>query len=119
MDWSVVGERLRAGEFDAAFRLVQSAPPWYQRFFGEDSPLGYNNPQVIKLIGQAIATADPNESDRIYRELMGIFRLEQPLTYLHPWTTTFVVHRRIQGLNTPFRADPLRFMEDLWLEDEN
>ncbi len=97
----------------------RAPPPWYQRFFGEDSPLGYNNPQVIKLIDQAIATADPNESDRIYRELMGIFRVEQPITYLHPYTSTFVVHRRIQGLSTPFRADPSKFMEDLWLEDED
>jgi peptide/nickel transport system substrate-binding protein len=119
MDWSVVGERLRAGEFDAAFRLVQSGPLWYQRYFGEDSPLGYNNPRVIKLINQSIATADPNESDRIYRELMGIFRVEQPITYLHPYTSTFVVHRRIQGLSTPFRADPSKFMEALWLEEEN
>ena len=66
-----------------------------------------------------IATADPNENDRIYRELMGIFRVEQPITYLLPAISTSVVHRRIQGLSTPFRADPLRFLEDLWLEDEN
>ena len=110
---------MRAGEFDAAFTVVQSGPYWYQRFFGADSPLGYSNPEVIKLIDQAIATADPNESDRIYRELMGIFRVEQPITYLLPAISTSVVHRRIQGLSTPFRADPLPFMEDLWLEGEN
>jgi len=119
MDVSVVRERLEAGEFDAAFMVVQSGPHWYQRFFGADSPLGYSNPKVIKLIDQAIATADPNESDRIYRELMGIFRVEQPITYLHPWTTAFVVHRRIQGLSTPFRADPVMIMGDLWLEEDD
>ena len=119
MDGTVVWARLEAGEFDAAFMVVQSGPHWYQRYFGADSPLGYSNPKVIKLIDQAIATADPNEEDRIYHALMGIFRAEQPITYLLPWTYTFLVHRRIQGLSTPFRADPLAIMEDLWLEDEN
>ena len=119
MDGTVVWGRLEAGEFDAAFMVVQSGLHWYQRYFGADSPLGYRNPKVIKLINQAIATADPNEIDQIYRELMGIFRVEQPITYLHPFITAYIVHRRIQGLSTPFRADPLQIMEDLWLEGEN
>ena len=119
MDLGVIWERLSAGEFEAAFMVVQSSPGWYLKYFGDDSPLGYNNPEVVKLIEEAVATADPNEVDRIYGELTGIFRVEQPITYLHPLVTTFVVHRRIQGLSTPFRADPLAIMEDLWLEDEN
>ncbi len=119
MDGPVVRERLEAGNFEAAFRVVRPWPWWYLWYFGADSPLGYSNPKVIKLIDQAIATADPNENDRIYRELMGIFRVEQPITYLHPWTNAFVVHRRIQGLSTPFRADPVVIMGDLWLEEDD
>jgi len=119
MDRSVIWERLEAGEFDAAFMVVQSGPHWYQRYFGADSPLGYSNLKVIKLIDQVIATANPNESDRIYRELMGIFQVEQPITYLLPLITTSVVHRRIQGLSTPFQADPVKIMGDLWLENES
>ena len=119
MDLGVIWERLSAGEFEAAFMVVQSSPGWYLKYFGDDSPLGYNNPEVVKLIEEAVATADPNEEDRIYHALMGIFRAEQPITYLLPWTYTFLVHRRIQGLSTPFRADPLHFMEELWLEDES
>lgn len=118
LDLAVVWERLSIGKFDAAFMVVQSAPQWYQKYFGADSPLGYNNPEVIRLIDQAVATADPNEEDRIYRELMRIFRVEQPITYVLPLTLTYVVHRRVQGLSTPFRADPLKIMGDLWLKDE-
>lgn len=118
LDHAVLWERLGTGEFDAAFMIVQGAPHWYQKYFSADSPLGYNNPKVIKLIDQAIATADPNEQDRIYLELRRIFRVEQPITYL-PLYWTYFVHRRIQGLITPFRADPLKIMEDLWLEDED
>ena len=117
LDKAVVWERLGTGEFDAAFMVVQSSPQWYQKYFGVDSPIGYNNLEVIKLIDQAVATADPNEEDRIYRELTRIFQVEQPITYL-PLSWTYFVHRRIQGLSTPFRADPLKIMEDLWLEDE-
>jgi peptide/nickel transport system substrate-binding protein len=118
LDGSVIWERLNIGKFDAAFMIVQSAPQWYQKYFGADSPLGYNNPEVIKLIDQAVATADPNEEDRIYRELMRIFQEEQPITYTIPLTLTYFVHRRIHGLSTPFRADPLEIMGDLWIEEE-
>ena len=119
MDLLVCWERLNAGEFDAAFMVVQNGPRWYQQYVGEDSPAGYNNPQVKTLLDQAIATADPDEQDRIHRELMSIFRVEQPITYLGPATRTFVAHRRIKGLSSPFRADATQIMEDLWLEDED
>ncbi len=32
--------------------------------------------------------------------------------------TFHVVNQRIQGLSRPFRADPLPYMEDLWIEEE-
>ena len=119
MDFTTVWEKLDAGDFDAAFMVVQSRPSWYLSKFGKDSAVGYDNAQVIDLLEQALATADPGEQDQIHRELLRIFRIEQPLTYLGPHTGTFLVHRRIKGLSSPYRADPIVFMEDLWLEDQN
>ncbi len=28
------------------------------------------------------------------------------------------IHRRIRGLSSPWRADPVMFMEDLWIDNE-
>lgn len=44
-------------------------------------------------------------------------RLDMPFTFLYPQVHTFVAHRRIAGLSTPHRADPVRYLEFLWLED--
>lgn len=43
--------------------------------------------------------------------------MTRPVTLLHPVVRTFMAHRRIRGLSEPFRADPVRFMEDLWIEE--
>lgn len=59
-----------------------------------------------------------NERDSIYRELWPIFQAETPMTPLFPALWTFIAHRRIRGLSSPHRADPLWYMEDLWVEDD-
>ncbi|HUG42388.1 MAG TPA: hypothetical protein VMM12_18125 [Longimicrobiales bacterium] len=56
--------------------------------------------------------------DRIYLEIVDILRADQPVTFLHWFVVTTVAHRRIRGLSSPWRADPVMFMEDLRIEDE-
>lgn len=86
------------------------------RWLGEDSPLGYANPRIVALLRAASATADPDETDRIYRELMPVLRADVPVTFLFPVVHTVVAHRRVRGLRSPFQADPFMRMEHLWLE---
>ena len=50
---------------------------------------------------------------------MSIFQAELPFTYLVLDVETYVAHRRIKGLSSPWRADPVWFMEHLWLEEDN
>jgi peptide/nickel transport system substrate-binding protein len=116
---TIVNERVRDGEFEVAFAPFRHEPRWLNNRFGKDSPIGYTNAEVAALIGRAMVTTEPDEMDRIYRELMEIFRRDVPVTFLHPVIRTFIAHRRLRGLSTPFRADPLRFMEHLWLEEED
>ena len=44
--------------------------------------------------------------------------IEQPFTFLTFGVETYVAHRRIKGLSSPFRANPLRNARHLWIEDE-
>ena len=47
------------------------------------------------------------------------FRADAPVTLLFPKVDFDFVHRRIRELNSPWRADPVEFMEYLWLEDRS
>lgn len=55
--------------------------------------------------------------DRAYRELAPIFQSDLPVTFLAPMVTTTVAHRRLRRLSSPFRASPVRHMDELWLEE--
>ncbi len=113
------GERLRSGDFDAALGLLWSEIPELVRFFGEGSQLGYRNERVTQLLAAAQKTRNPDEMDKIFRGLMSEFVEDVPFTSLVLSVETYVVHRRVKGLSTPFRANPLWSVEHLWIEDEN
>jgi hypothetical protein len=49
---------------------------------------------------------------------MAIFQHDVPITILYPFEELSVAHRRLQGLSTPWRTDPVVHMEELWIEDE-
>ena len=119
LETSMVQRRVRTGEFEAAFTFARYFPGILKDEFGEDASIGYKNAQVIKLVDRVAVTADPDARDRIFRELMEIFRAEFPVTTLFPHPRTAVAHRRIQGLSTPYRVDPVWYMEELLLEDES
>lgn len=118
LDVSVLSRRLRAGEFEAAFYPFFNQLKGHVEWLGEGSPIGYTNSRVIGLLRAVQATTDPDEIDRIYRRLMPVVRADLPVTFLFPEVHTFVAHRRIRGLRSPDRANPVMRMEHLWLQDE-
>ncbi|MCZ6477120.1 MAG: ABC transporter substrate-binding protein [Gemmatimonadetes bacterium] len=113
----LVFDRLRSGDFEAAFTVFQHLAGWLERFLGAGSRLGYENPAVTSLIDRAVATADPDTMDAIHRDLAEIFRRDLPVTFLFPRTESYFVHRRIRGLEGRYWPDPVLHMEELWLED--
>jgi len=115
----VVG-RIRSGEFQAAFDRADFGHLTYTLSGGDSFEFAgsYQNARVIELVKRAETTANPDVQDQIYTDLRVIFREDVPLTYLIPFTRFSVAHRSIRGLSSPWRIDPLRFMEDLWLEEE-
>lgn len=117
LDPGLQGDRLSAGDFEAVFGGFDVGFYQQQKYLGRDNPIGYRNPEYVRLTDQAMATADPNELDRIYQASTEIFRADLPVTRLVPWTYTTFAHRRVRGLSTPFHARPDTYIEDLWLED--
>ncbi|MGQ0732279.1 MAG: ABC transporter substrate-binding protein [Acidobacteriota bacterium] len=102
--------RRRSGDFEAIMSL------FVHRNLAFDD-LRYQNAQVAALQELARTTMDPDVRDRAYRGISDILRIDQPITILIPDSGTHVVHRRVQGLDARWRANPLLFSEDLWLDD--
>jgi len=118
LDNPLVWDRVGVGDFEAAFHIHQQGSSALRRDLGGNNPIGYHNSEVVRLTDQAMATADPDELDHIYRALTEILRAELPVTRLVTWTVTAFTHPRVQGLSTPFHASPDTYIEDLWLETE-
>ena len=116
LETAVVQERLASGAFEAAVSFVVGVPAMLRMTFGEGSPLVYRSPRMTELIERAVETAHPERLDEIYLEIAEILRRDQPVTFLHWMMFTTVAHRRLQGLSSPWRADPAMFMEELWVE---
>ncbi len=132
VDTSAVGGRMRSGRWEAAFGFLR---PWrdnQKTLFGRGNITGYSNLEAFRLIDAADAASDPDELDRIYRELTEVYRNDLPVTRLVTRTEVHFAHRRVSGLRgwrsqvflsnaryPRFRARPDRFMEDLWLEEES
>ena len=108
--------RWRNGDFEAIIAFVSQNRE--SSFFGEESRLGYENPLAAELLRALEETMDPAVRDSLYRELMPIFEAEQPATFLFRMVEYFVAHRRVHGLSSPWRADPLVNLEHLWIEEE-
>jgi peptide/nickel transport system substrate-binding protein len=121
MDFFLVLERVTGSQFEAALFIANASldsPMGVLPFFGEESFIGYANRDVISLLNELQSAVGPDEIDRIHRQLAPIFEADLPATFLYPAIDTSVASRRVRGLSTPFRADPLRYIDELWLEGE-
>lgn len=114
---AVSWDRLSSGDFEALFTIVQSGVFAQVRDFGRENRIGYHNRETFQIIARLQTAADPEEQDRLYRRLTDIYRADMQVTRLIPWTMEWFVHRRVQGMSTPFRAEPDTYMEALWVEE--
>jgi peptide/nickel transport system substrate-binding protein len=111
LDGPTVAERVRAGDFDAAIWLTPV------EWFGQDSPMGYKNPRVARLLAAADSTVEQEEQDQIYRELAAIIHQDVPSTFLYPGIDFYAVRKEIRGFD-PGRTGNLFFnLERLWWEE--
>jgi peptide/nickel transport system substrate-binding protein len=100
------------GKFDAIMRGFQQFDPGWG--FG-----GYDNPELKQLLYEAIHSVSFDEVDRIANKIAPIFQKDLPWLMLYPDVKFHIVHKRIRGLESPFRAHPTRFIHSLWIEEED
>jgi peptide/nickel transport system substrate-binding protein len=119
LDYGAAMERFRRGDYEAFFAWINVGLPSYmEQYLGEDNPIRLENPRAGALVERAKITLDPEARDRVYEELAMIYREEVPVTFLFPDPWRYVAHRRLRGLSSPWRTDPLMHMDELWIEED-
>ncbi len=106
--------KLKPGDFEAAISWWN---PGMYASFGPESFLGYRNDDVYALLDILQVEQNPAVIDSLYRELWPHFQEDIPVTFLGPRVNLFVSDRRLRGLSSPHRGDPIWYMEDLWWEE--
>jgi peptide/nickel transport system substrate-binding protein len=119
LDYSVVRDRVEAKQRDLSAAIVQLGcyPESLEKCLGRSSFIDYRNSEIYPLLDQLVEVVNPDKVDRIYSQLAEILSKDQPVTFLMPRIVTFIAHRRLRGLSSPFQAIPSRHMEDLWIEE--
>ncbi len=115
LGYSIAMNQLRTGNFEAFLsRVVMRG-----NFVGKNSIMGYKNPRVVELLDSLRFNIwEQKEIDNIYDELSEIFVSDMPMTYLYPRFFFYAAHRRIRGIKSPFRTNPLYHVENFWIEEE-
>jgi peptide/nickel transport system substrate-binding protein len=117
----VLRDRIETGDFEAAFHSQRNN--WGLGLWAESpegNAWGYFDARLTDLYRQARQVENrlggPVE-DSLYLEMARIFRRDQPLTFVLPEIRFAVAHKRIQGLRSPDRYDPLLGMLYAWVEE--
>ncbi len=116
MAGSAMWARVEASRDDLSAMFSMVVAP--QQYLDPESITGYHNPEVYSLLDQMPGALDPEDLDRIYHQLAEILKEDQSVTFFMPRVITFIAHRRLRGLSSPFRSVPAHHMEDLWIEEE-
>jgi peptide/nickel transport system substrate-binding protein len=84
---------------------------YHRRFFGANSVIGFDAPQLQADIDRAYLELTPLERGELFADLMPKFQELAPILFLAPEMHTYVVDARYGGLSSPDRADPIRYAE--------
>ena len=115
LDGGVATKRFQAGEFDAVLRPIPAGG--WQRLFGAESLLGYRNARVAQLIDRLPFATSEDDEEAIDVEMTRIFQADVPATILFTRVDTTLASRRIHGLSSPWKINPIWAIDELSLDD--
>ncbi|MCB9758305.1 MAG: hypothetical protein H6739_00555 [Alphaproteobacteria bacterium] len=95
-------ERLRKKDYEAALAgwsaglFIDMIPLWHSGEQYEFNFVGYQNPEVDKLIEDALLEVDPDKSAEMFKQAQALIYEDQPYTFLY-WMDEIVgVHERFK-----------------------
>ena len=116
---SVIKQRFKSGaNFESILTLMHNRFDFtrLRDYFGENSKIGYQNKKMDSIFDLMKDTGDLIELDRLSKELIPVFEMDMPLTFLLPMISTHVVKSNLMGLSNHYNPDPVWFLEKLWIE---
>ena len=120
VEQSLVYQQLIHSDFDALidsrFPNSENSIRRIRKFFGPESYINYNNKKIDSILNLITETGDKDEIDRLFKDLATIFEREIPITFLMPLVQTHIVKSEVKGLKNLYKADPVLFLESLWIE---
>ncbi len=121
MSVMVLDPKVSNPDFEAGFfSLTNNIQGWFglDSVFGATSQVGYRNPEMHRLIGEARGTVDPQQLDRVYSRIMELCREDVPVTFLGIQVYYVVAHRRVRGFPPVLTKYPMEYVEHLWIEED-
>jgi peptide/nickel transport system substrate-binding protein len=112
----VIREKWASADFEAVLMILGTHR--LGALFGPDGTSGYRDPVVTAGIAAADAAASPRQRRAILAELAPVIVRDQPATLLYPGTAVYIVPSWVDGLASPYRADPLRYLDRLSVRSE-
>lgn len=119
LDLQIVRQKVREGEFDVALIPTfpgTGAPLNHSELLGRGGILGWNDRTAAALLDSTVTAVSPERQEEYYRRLWPLLSRDMPITVLYPAVWMTVSHRRVRGLSSPWRADPLWYAGELWIE---
>ena len=106
VDFSVVQQRVGAGQFDAMLGAWASGPSpidatlqnWTRRGFGGPNPGRYDNPQFDRLLESAVAARNRDAATRLLRSAITLWNSDAPAATLYAPDNVAAVNRRVSDV---------------------
>ena len=110
IEWaSFISRFIKTGDFDVVvLGWSLSLDPdqfsiWHssQNQPGQFNFIGYNNPQIDKLLEQGRLELDPEKRMKIYHEFAKVLLEDCPIVYLSAGYGLTAIHKRVKGIDSP------------------
>jgi len=119
MEGNIIRQRIKKNDFQAIisrFSNMTGDVVRLKTYLSKDSSIGYYNKKLDSLLNAMELTGNSNEIDSLYKQMAVVFEKDIPITFLVPQVQTHIVKSNIKGLSNLFKADPVTFLEYLWIE---
>lgn len=108
---ALIQSRVRSADFEAAILRNGYGPMgrWDH---------GYVNPELDRLLEDYGYLRERGPRAELAWEITRILQRDVPNLQLIPHPAKWIVNDRIRGLKSPWRANPIRYLEELWIEEK-
>jgi len=116
---NIIRQRIKKNDFQVIISRISNLTRDVVRlktYLSKDSSIGFYNKELDSLLNVIEQTGNLEEIDILYKKMAVILKKEIPITFLVPKVQTHIVRSEVKGLNKLYKADPVMFLESLWIE---